>query len=41
VDRDNLDKVITLAISGLSLPVSVYVLWRQRRSEGRAHFTAE
>lgn len=41
VDRHNFDQVITLAISGLSLLVSVYVLWRQRRSEGRAHFTAE
>lgn len=41
VDSDNLDKFITIAISGLSLAVSVYVLWRQRRAEGRAHFTAE
>lgn len=38
MDRSSL---ATFLISGSSLAVSVFVLWRQYQAAGRAHFTAE
>lgn len=32
---------VTSSIAALSLAVSIFVWWRQRQVEGRAHFTAE